>query len=442
MVYNELGVLNSVKNHDVGTHKVPSNDYGEGVGNEEDEVYEDVEDEADNEMEQVTKLANLAFMCTIMLNMMPSQASKDNKTLFTNVIVTLLMQSIVMLESVSHNLTYKYGSAHKRSLIFILWTQSIGVVVGAIAPMFRCFSVLSFKFVAKNNFKVKKYLTQKLYDWKQNHTPYLSTRVVLYNLKNIFLSLCIGFQIVLVILCKVIWLFSLVVLKLVAYCFKSLEAKLFTLPINKINEDLSSLMKSVGEGLSYTYFVEESLNPLSEYVNIQKAAMTLWDEVENNHMWLKNILSSDTFEGKTTILILKWFADKAKEIFIEIINRGIMAQDRIPLEIIAYDSMYRITETVLFRHRSNTQRLSIEQLFALLNAMIADILSACFTNIQQGISMKYEENVIENCEASQAESISAIMAFNSANNCSMLSLYVLVRSLNKTVYVIRYNQKR
>ena len=106
--------------------------------------------------------------------------------------------------------------------------------------------------------------------------------------------------------------------------------------------------------------------------------MTLWDEVENNHMWLKNSLSSDDFERKTTILNLKWFADKAKEIFIEISNRGIMAQDRIPKDIIASNSLQRITETVLFKDRTNTKQLSIEQLFSLLNAMIADILSACF----------------------------------------------------------------
>ncbi|GKC33717.1 hypothetical protein Tco_1046101 [Tanacetum coccineum] len=146
---------------------------------------------------------------------------------------------------------------------------------------------------------------------------------------------------------------------------------------------VESLVKSVVEGLSYTNLVEESLNISSENVNIRKATITLWHEVENNCKWLKNSLSNNAFEGKTAIEILNWFAEKAKEIVIEInkSSNGIMMEISIPKELIAANSMYRIAQTILLRDQSNTKPLNIEQLFALLNGMIADILSACFTNI-------------------------------------------------------------
>ncbi|GJX80410.1 hypothetical protein Tco_0328559 [Tanacetum coccineum] len=97
----------------------------------------------------------------------------------------------------------------------------------------------------------------------------------------------------------------------------------------------------LGEGLSYTHLVEESLNISSEYVNIQKATITLWNEVENNCKWLKNSLSNNDFEGKTATKILKWFADKAEEIVIEISksSNGIMVDNNIPKELIDANSM-------------------------------------------------------------------------------------------------------
>lgn len=602
----------------------------------------DLTSEMPGEMNQVAKLGNLAFMCTIMANLMPSLASTDNKTLLANVIglsilvitviiniiiqintgvidhfliirkyihyidcvmvtyiylamitllltitisssltistskeilefkyqatnktsptdqqqtqmskveklrqhvrrfwvmaetgspqfvmassplstacgvicvVVLLMQSLLMFDILNyyHNYedVYPYRSLYKQSILFILVTQFIGVVMGTIAPMFRCFLVLSFKLVTKWDrnhfmvFKVEKYWTQKLYAWKQNHLPILlsnrRSRTILYNLKTIVLSLCIGFQKVLVVLCKVISLIPIVVLKLVVYCLyslKSLKAKLFTPPIDsrtgEINEDLSryvlqiheemelaertlkgisnsmnsfilkaekeqdngllellaktagfdgvekfdtdqiqplhsielvkswslpiltltciavslphipednvmSLVKSVGEGLSYTYLVEESLNISSEYVCIRKATMALWHEVENKRKWLKYSLSKNAFEGKTATTILKWFANKAKEIVIEITksSNGIMVENNIPKEFIASNSMYRIAQTILLRERGNSELLSKKQLFVFLNGMIAGIFSACFTNIPQVIEMRSHESVIE-----------------------------------------------
>ncbi|KAJ0744427.1 hypothetical protein HanPI659440_Chr10g0387461 [Helianthus annuus] len=147
-----------------------------------------------------------------------------------------------------------YQSAYRRSILFILITQSIGVVVGTIAPIFRWFSVLSFKSITKWNgthlviFKVEKYWTQKLHEWKQSPIHFLSghrSRTLVYNSKGIIISLCIKLQKVIVILCKVISLISRIIAIFVVYCWKSLKKERpITPPVvsrtDNINGDLSN----------------------------------------------------------------------------------------------------------------------------------------------------------------------------------------------------------
>ncbi|KAD3641913.1 hypothetical protein E3N88_31137 [Mikania micrantha] len=401
-------------------------------------------------------------------------------------------------------------SPYKWSTTVIFITQSIGVVVGTIAPVFRCFSVSSFKFVTKWNmnhfmfFNVERYWTQKLHEWKQSPIPFLSmsrrSRIIISNSKDTILSLCVGFQKVVVVSCKVIWLMATILVVICLSCWKSLLARWCTSTIasrtDDIDEDLSiyvlqidnnldlaeeklkgisnsmnsfilkaikeenntllellekstgfkgveifdsdhvqsllsvelanswslpivtltciavalpniprdtvgSLFESVGEGLSYAYLVEESFHCSSEYVNLRKASMSLWYEVENKCKWLDNPLAKNAFEGKTTIDIIKWFSDKAKELVIELKERPNGELMENPSKIlIAANSMYRITQTILLRYQSNREPITKKQLFAHLNGMIADIFSACFTNIPRVITIRCQESVIEKRETS------------------------------------------
>ncbi|KAJ0666701.1 hypothetical protein HanPI659440_Chr17g0669691 [Helianthus annuus] len=383
--------------------------------------------------------------------------------------ILLFMKLNMVFKAVNHTKFLYHKSPYKWSTIFIFITQSIGVVVGTIAPVFRCFSVFSFKLITKWNknhfmfFKVERYWTQKLYECKQSPIRFLSSsrrsRSLIYNSKNIILSLCIGFQKVTVILCKLIWLIAIVVPVFVANClysWTSLSARWFTPSIasriddiDAIDDDLSnyvlqinkemelaektlkrisnsmnsfilkvekeqsnnllellekstgfkgleifdadqvqpllsvepvnswslpivtltsiivalpkirkdtveSLFKSVDEGLSYTYLVEESLNCGSGCLNLRKASMALWHEVENNCRWLGNPLLDDVFAGKTATEIIKWFSDKSREIVIGINSRtnGESVENH-PKMLISANSMYRITQTILLRSQSN-----------------------------------------------------------------------------------------
>ncbi|KAL8242436.1 hypothetical protein R6Q59_012740 [Mikania micrantha] len=169
-----------------------------------------------------------------------------------------------------------------------------------------------------------------------------------------------------------------------------------------IPEDtVGNLFKSVDEGISYTHLVDESLNLSSEYVSVRKASMSLWSEVENKWKWLGNPLAKDVFKGKTSTEILKWFTDKAKEIvtdFNQSTNREQM--ENLSQKLIAANSMYRITQTMLLRFQSDIEPITKKKLFAHLQGMIGDIFSACFTNIPRVITLRCHESVIEKREAS------------------------------------------
>ncbi|XP_076924087.1 uncharacterized protein LOC143586416 [Bidens hawaiensis] len=151
-----------------------------------------------------------------------------------------------------------YGSAYKWSILIVVITQSVGVLVGAIAPIFRCFSALSFKLATKWDIthlmviKVEKYWTQKLIEWKQSPRRFLSShrsRTLAYNSKGIILCLCIRLQQIIVILCKVISFIPTVIPLMFVYCWNSLKARLVTQSVlfktDHIDEGLSNYVLKI-----------------------------------------------------------------------------------------------------------------------------------------------------------------------------------------------------
>ncbi|KAL7610846.1 hypothetical protein Lser_V15G10892 [Lactuca serriola] len=410
----------------------------------------------------------------------------------------------------------RYQSDYKWSVIAIVTTQSIGVVVGVVAPIFRCSTVVSFKSFSRWNrnhldvFKVETYWIKELCEWKESHITFLSngrrSRRLMRILKNLVLIPSIGFQKAVVVTCKIIGLILVLVLLIFMCCsyyFMSLKEMIFSPPSRSSDdigefEELSNyvlflednmelsertfkrisnsinhliekaekeqdnnlvkflensigrfegvekfdiyevqpllsiklpnswslpivtltciaialpnigkdatnwLIKCVGEGLFYTRVVEENLNNGCKYVNIQKATMALWDEVEDNHKWLGKTLEKNAYKGKTSREILEWFAHKAEEIVIEVsksTNEG-ESVEYLPQKLIVANSMYRIAHSIMLTYQSNILEITDEQLFALLSHMIADILVACFTNIPRVITMKCHESAIEKREAS------------------------------------------
>nr|XP_043616696.1 uncharacterized protein LOC122588608 [Erigeron canadensis] len=122
-----------------------------------------------------------------------------------------------------------YGSNYNWSVLLILLTQFIGVLLGTIAPLSRCFASLSFEVSIKwiwnhiKVFKVERYCTEKLRDWKHRTIPFkVSNRrckFIMQNLKVLTLDLCIGFQKTVVVACKMATIIPVFVVMCILYCF-------------------------------------------------------------------------------------------------------------------------------------------------------------------------------------------------------------------------------
>ncbi|XP_071726958.1 uncharacterized protein [Rutidosis leptorrhynchoides] len=428
-------------------------------------------------------------------------------------VINLFFQILTMIW-VSQTIM-EYKSDYKWSMLVILVIQFIGVVVGTIAPVFRCFSALSFKLSTKwvwshmKVFKVEGFWTKKLTEWKHSSMIFAlrsrKFKVVVHNIKTLILSICIGFQIVVVVACKIIGLVPIFFVICVWYCIlswnwlqfivsdssitmaqrpeqvenyedlscyvlqlqddlefaektiKGLTKSVNTLfqkaekrqPINLMklleksrsfegiikfdnhlvpplfvneeyinswslslvtlttiaialpniqNDIVNKFLIGVSEGLSYVTLVEETLNNTNDYVNLQKAAKTLWLEVEVYNEWLGNkvrkLVSQESSAGQT-LLVLK----NAAKNMVESINVGTKIHNS-SYEAICANSMYHISESILLSYNTNIEEVSQEELFTELSSMISDILAACLTNLPQVIAMKCHTNAIENRETS------------------------------------------
>ncbi|KAM7494094.1 hypothetical protein LguiB_028703 [Lonicera macranthoides] len=121
-------------------------------------------------------------------------------------------------------------SDYKWSITLILIAQTIAVVVGTVAPASRWFTAINFRNQEKANkackrvFKLEKYWTLKLVEWKER--PISSTivgwylRKLAHNVKDRVLDLIIGIQIGIVLVCKLVRLISVFIVSRVLICYR------------------------------------------------------------------------------------------------------------------------------------------------------------------------------------------------------------------------------
>ncbi|KAL8189640.1 hypothetical protein R6Q57_029206 [Mikania cordata] len=433
------------------------------------------------------------------------------------VLITVL-HSFTMSWIMKATLTKAYSSDYSWSMIVILIVQSIGVVIGTIAPLSRCFAFLSFKVSSKiisNHFKVfevESYWTHKLHEWKRASLklPFHSycLKVVIETLKRLILSFFIELQEGVVVVCKIIALIPFVFMICVLYCLKPVKAMFsslghmnnnmepnkdlrpyvlqledemelaertleglsksvkqliqkgeknqpnnlmklilenssngfqgvkkydqlahddqskveykdcWSLPVITLTtiicclpkiekKEVNSLLKSVREGLVYVTLVEENLNTTDDYVSIQEAAETLWQEVDVYHKWLGYKLQDAAFQDIRAGQILEWFRDTARNmVYTEDTNNdNIEGRDGISkhkddstMRSICANSMYRIVKTIMLTYQNNID--DQKEVFDNLSSMITDIMAACLTNLPQVVITKCHTSVIEKREAS------------------------------------------
>ncbi|KAL6979738.1 hypothetical protein U1Q18_021394 [Sarracenia purpurea var. burkii] len=172
---------------------------------------------------------------------------------------------------------------------------------------------------------------------------------------------------------------------------------------------IKELIRSVNEGLVFVRIVENNLDAKSELINIRKAAEILWLGIDLNHKWLDVDLDKIALQGKGPEAVLKGLADIAKNRFWEFRKKDVLRCLREnpsswPVKVLAANSMYRISQTILLNYENNYPESS-ERLFERLSVMIADILCACLTNLPRVIPMESNRSTIEEREESVRHAI-------------------------------------
>ncbi|KAK9071315.1 hypothetical protein SSX86_009883 [Deinandra increscens subsp. villosa] len=162
------------------------------------------------------------------------------------VLVTIL-HTLTLSWTVKAIITKDCDSDYSWSMIVILIVQSIGVVIGKIAPLSRCFATLSFNIMYSEIisdhfkvFKVESYWTHKLYDWKRAsiRLPFRShkLKVVIETLKKLILMFCIEFQEGVLVVCKIVALIPFILMICALYFYHCLKWSIFSSSSNKTEE--------------------------------------------------------------------------------------------------------------------------------------------------------------------------------------------------------------
>ncbi|KAK4437248.1 hypothetical protein Salat_0058700 [Sesamum alatum] len=157
------------------------------------------------------------------------------------------------------------------------------------------------------------------------------------------------------------------------------------------NHKIKQLVRGVSEGLSFVKLIEKTLDTNGELESLRNTADVVWVEVELYKKWQDKDLQVASPKGRTHKEMLQSLSSAAEKTVRDFINGrdDVVMQNPLnwPVKVIAANSMYRITQTILLAHKDNDQ-LTDEQLFELLSVMISDIIAACLTNLARVITLK------------------------------------------------------
>ncbi|GKB52520.1 Rho guanyl-nucleotide exchange factor 12 [Tanacetum coccineum] len=178
------------------------------------------------------------------------------------------------------------------SINVIIGIQLIGVIIGSIAPAFRCFAAINCFELSKkwsvnqlNIIKIEEHWTQMLQFWKgshvRSHIPGRHCKIVFHISKNLILNICIALQIMVVVICKLICLVPRSFLILISYCWYFFKLLIrFKTEENVSNSNVRSEMKGYAK---YVLQIEDDAK-LSERIsrNALKSINQLLSKSEKN----------------------------------------------------------------------------------------------------------------------------------------------------------------
>ncbi|GFP97462.1 hypothetical protein PHJA_001890300 [Phtheirospermum japonicum] len=156
--------------------------------------------------------------------------------------------------------------------------------------------------------------------------------------------------------------------------------------------DLNSkqLLIAVSDGLYFASLIEKRLDRNGELASIRNAADVAWVGVELYREWQGKDLQGVGRTHKETLQNFSDIAEKTVKIFTTGANNFIV-QDPLnwPAKVIAANSMYRITQTILLAY--DDDHPLTDEMFERLSVMISDILAVCLTNLARVIKLKSQQ---------------------------------------------------
>ncbi|GFQ07854.1 hypothetical protein PHJA_002929400 [Phtheirospermum japonicum] len=160
------------------------------------------------------------------------------------------------------------------------------------------------------------------------------------------------------------------------------------------------LLTAASEGIYFAKLLEKTLDSNGNLERIRDAADVAWVGVELYREWQGKDLREAGRTHKETLQRLSDIAEKTFTNFTTGTN-NFLVQDPLnwPAKVIAANSMYRITQTILLAH-DDDHPLTDEEMFERLSVMISDILAACLTNLPRVIMLKCHSNAIKEREKS------------------------------------------
>ncbi|KAH7842340.1 hypothetical protein Vadar_004117 [Vaccinium darrowii] len=162
------------------------------------------------------------------------------------------------------------------------------------------------------------------------------------------------------------------------------------------SHSVDHLICSVSEGLLHASLVDECFSSKGDnMINLKCVADVVWEGIELNLMWLDRDLQKLRLEGKTIEGTLQTLVDIAEKAAIEF-ERSVTGGSK----VLAANSMYRISQTILKDYEGNMDAHTDGNLFEKLSIMIADILGACLLNLPHVIIQKCYRSSIEEREKS------------------------------------------
>ncbi|KAI3743580.1 hypothetical protein L1987_61290 [Smallanthus sonchifolius] len=270
-------------------------------------------------------------------------------------------------------------SDYKWSLKIIFIVQSFGVVVGSIAPIFRCFISIGHYNVSKkcsksdlNVFLVEKYWIQRLQQ-RFRRVANSSDRNVTSEIEE-YTRYVVHIEEEMKVSKRILRNTLHFLIQLLNACDEKEPHNLMKL-----------LEKSTG------------FNGVVEFDNDQ--VPPLYPEKTNNCWSLVVVtltaiaISLPNFENDHFKMLLSGMR-KGLQI-VRHIEECLNADDHSPNKFILASSMYKISQTILMYYNEQENRVNDEELLEWISTIIADVLFACFTNLPRAIKMKCHHHAIE-----------------------------------------------